>query len=652
VRGFTFIALFLCLTAGLSAQDSSDDLLQAIRANDLAGLKSRFARGVDVNLRDSRGTTLLMHAAAIGSTDALRLLLASGADVNAKNQFDDTALILAADQMEKARLLIEKGADVNAVSKLGRTPLIVAANCDGCSAIVKLLLEKGANPNAKDRGKINPLGLAALAGDTESVRLLLAKGAEPDAADGVGYTPLNNAASTCNAEVIGMLLARKPDVNAANTDNQDVKFGKIQLYRITPLMFASTYCSPAVVKTLLDAGARVNDADVRGMTPLLFATSSEVQRPAVVRLLLAAGANANAKSTVGETALDWARKFGNREVIATLEAAGAKQGVAYHAPVRPPAGPRSAGQAAEKATALLQGSATNFFNQAGCVGCHHQPVALLAAEAVKHAGLKFDEGAAKGHVKMFEGQSTTLQQMLLERLDIGGASDGWVYGMLGLAASRYPANRITDTVAAYIAGYQHADGSWWFGGISRAPFEEGRVARTALALRVLQVYSSPALKSDFDRHIARARDFLLKAKPISTDELAMQAAGLHWAGGNDAKVRELARVLAASQRADGGWSQIPTLESDAYATGEALWTLRETGALKVSDAAYQKGVKFLLDTQWADGSWYVRSRAPKLQPYFQSGFPFDHDQWISCSATSWAVRALAPAAELEKRASR
>jgi hypothetical protein len=63
-------------------------------------------------------------------------------------------------------------------------------------------------------------------------------------------------------------------------------------------------------------------------------------------------------------------------------------------------------------------------------------------------------------------------------------------------------------------------------------------------------------------------------------------------------------------------------------------------------------VKFLMDTQSADGSWYVRSRAPKFQPYFQSGFPHDHDQWISSAGTSWAVRALIPAAANEKRASR
>ena len=76
--------------------------------------------------------------------------------------------------------------------------------------------------------------------------------------------------------------------------------------------------------------------------------------------------------------------------------------------------------------------------------------------------------------------------------------------------------------------------------------------------------------------------------------------------------------------------------------------MRQAGAIGAADAAYQKGVKFLLSTQFPDGSWYVRSRAPKFQPYFQSGFPFDHDQWVSSAGTAWAVLALAPAIEEKK----
>jgi hypothetical protein len=90
----------------------------------------------------------------------------------------------------------------------------------------------------------------------------------------------------------------------------------------------------------------------------------------------------------------------------------------------------------------------------------------------------------------------------------------------------------------------------------------------------------------------------------------------------------------ARQRADGGWAQTPYLESDAFGTAAALYSLRKSGWLKVRDAAYQRGARYLLDTQFPDGAWYVRSRAIKLQPYFQSAFPFDHDQWISDSATA------------------
>jgi hypothetical protein len=41
----------------------------------------------------------------------------------------------------------------------------------------------------------------------------------------------------------------------------------------------------------------------------------------------------------------------------------------------------------------------------------------------------------------------------------------------------------------------------------------------------------------------------------------------------------------------------------------------------------------------------VRSRAMKIQPYFESGFPYGHDQWISHAATAWATMGLAAAAE-------
>jgi hypothetical protein len=63
--------------------------------------------------------------------------------------------------------------------------------------------------------------------------------------------------------------------------------------------------------------------------------------------------------------------------------------------------------------------------------------------------------------------------------------------------------------------------------------------------------------------------------------------------------------------------------------------------IRVGDNAYRRGVEFLLSNQFPDGAWHVRSRAIKFQPYFESGFPFGHDQWISTAATAWAAQAIA-----------
>src|SRR5215471_15599059 len=91
----------------------------------------------------------------------------------------------------------------------------------------------------------------------------------------------------------------------------------------------------------------------------------------------------------------------------------------------------------------------------------------------------------------------------------------------------------------------------------------------------------------------------------------------------------------------GGWAGNPNLGSDAHSTGVALHALRESGFLSAASLAHRRGVQYLLSTQYPDGSWYVRSRAAGFQPYFQSGFPFEHDQWISAAATAWAAEALA-----------
>ena len=110
-------------TAGLGA---GEELFNAIRDGNTAFIKTHLSKS-DLAVRDKRGATPLMHAAAFGNFETLKLLVDAGADANAHNDHDATALLWAARDTEKARLLIERGADVNATSMEGQTPLIAAA---------------------------------------------------------------------------------------------------------------------------------------------------------------------------------------------------------------------------------------------------------------------------------------------------------------------------------------------------------------------------------------------------------------------------------------------------------------------------------------------------------------------------------------------
>jgi hypothetical protein len=138
-----------------------------------------------------------------------------------------------------------------------------------------------------------------------------------------------------------------------------------------------------------------------------------------------------------------------------------------------------------------------------------------------------------------------------------------------------------------------------------------------------------------------ARAWLIGVEPKENEERVMQLLGLRWTDADQAIVRMRGEQLLAQQQPDGGWAQRTGFASDAYATGQALYALHEAFGLPVSSAEYQRGVKYLLDTQFEDGSWRVISRAVKFQPYFESGFPHGADQWISSAGTAWAAIALA-----------
>ncbi|MBS1824344.1 MAG: ankyrin repeat domain-containing protein [Acidobacteria bacterium] len=615
------------------------DFYQAIRENDLAKIKSFLDAGVSVDLRDTRGNTPLMHAASVGSIEAMRLLMKAGADVNAKNGLDATSLVWSASNAEKAKLLIDAGAQVNVRTKMSRTPLMMAASYPGNTATVKLLLEKGADTTVTEVRGNTALVDAARTDNTEAIRLLLEHKVDLDAGDFGGITALGHAASHSNIAAMKMLLAKGAKVNVALKRELKVKNGLIAVSFQTPLMSAAAKGSIESVRMLLDAGADVKARDVRGMTPLMMAVASDMADPAIVKLLLDKGSDTSVKTVDGETTLDWARKFGNPRIIAMLGGQISEN----KAVVRPAAASASNPRAAiERAMPLLTSSAKEYFRMSGCAGCHHQHVIGMAVPAAARKGIAVDESFGRDQVAIMKSDVVGSREALLQ--DIFISVDGLVFSMLGMGEQKYPADELTDAMVSAIAARQTAEGNFLHFPLGRPPLEDGSFVSGALAVRTLQRYAIPARKAELDGRIAKARHWFLSAKPNAAYERAFHVMGLQWSGADKAAVQRAVSELRKLQRADGGWAQLSTLQSDAFGTSTALYALAQAG-VPAQDAAYQRGVRFLLSTQQPDGSWHVASRSPKVQPYFQSGFPHNHDQWISAAATSWSVTALAEAVE-------
>jgi hypothetical protein len=288
-----------------------------------------------------------------------------------------------------------------------------------------------------------------------------------------------------------------------------------------------------------------------------------------------------------------------------------------------------------------------FFKEGGCVSCHHQVPSAMAVRAAREAGLDYDKAAAAEQAKISTALTIPFGGAMLQGVEIGGGTDTATSTALGAIAHGIEPGMASDLLVHYIATRQNRDGSWGLAGIARPPMEESDIARTAYAVHVIQHYGWAARQPEFASRIAKARAYLETAKASTTYETAELLLGLKWT--SSPKTAVVARQLASMQDAGGGWAQKANMMPDAYATGLALYALRESG-MAVTDRHYERGVAYLVRTQLDDGSWYVASRAAKFQPYFQSGFPHDHDQWLSMIATAYAVRAMAPAIPAAKLA--
>jgi len=312
-------------------------------------IRELLAAGVEPDSPNPEGETALMLVVRTGHIDAAEVLINAGADVNARERWaGQTALMWAGAQLQPqmVKLLLANGAEVDARSTVrewtrkvsseprpkelaqgGLTPLMFAART-GCIECAQLLLDAGADINLTDPYGVTPLVVATLNLQNDFAAYLVEKGADINQWDLYGRTPLYVAIDMMDypppkvpggaeAPMTGLQLAeflldrganpnaqlkqwRPPFVRLARGQDNTLATGA------TPLLRAAHASDVAAVKLLLAHKALVDLPNASGITPLMAAAGvgvsqntsrakkkTEAASIEVARLLLAAGADVN-----------------------------------------------------------------------------------------------------------------------------------------------------------------------------------------------------------------------------------------------------------------------------------------------------------------------------------------------------------------------
>lgn len=211
--------------------------------------------------------------------------LQAGMNPNAKNEKGESALNFAIRYKDSkiTKILVEK-ADLNLKDDTGNSPLFTAIKFKK-EDLFNLLLDKGADPNssgtASEKTKNQSVLYVSILQEREDLmQKLLDKGADPNMPDSAGSLPLSEA------------------VIRSNTD-------------------------PRVVKMLLDKGANPNATEADKTTPLMYIAENNQINPQtrleIIQMFLDKGADKKLKDEQGKTALDWAKKGGNKETVEFLQ---------------------------------------------------------------------------------------------------------------------------------------------------------------------------------------------------------------------------------------------------------------------------------------------------------------------------------------------
>jgi bacterioferritin-associated ferredoxin len=304
--------------------------------------------------------------------------------------------------------------------------------------------------------------------------------------------------------------------------------------------------------------------------------------------------------------------------------------------------------AIEKGIKRLEEAAANYPKHRDCFSCHHQALPIMALSRAKEKGFRVDEALVEKQVKFTLDTFRPKLKEVSEGKGVGGSNTTCAYALRTLEAAGHASDEVTSALVQFLLKRQKDDGSW--PAVTKRPPSEGSpFTNTALALRAFKRYSpdDADLKERIAKAARRGRAWLEASEPTDTEDRVFRLLGLVAAEADKQQVEVDRDELLKQQLDDGSWSQLPDGKGDAYATGSALVALCAAG-LSPKAEAYARGVKYLLTTQDASGSWLVETRSRPVQTFFDNGDPGGKSQFISTTATGWAVLALLEATDRKR----
>jgi ankyrin repeat protein len=296
----------------------------------------------------------------------------------------------------------------------------------------------------------------------------------------------------------------------------------------------------------------------------------------------------------------------------------------------------------ERALPPIQQSAAAFVAKRACVSCHHNILTVLMLHEARNRGFRFDSAVLNSvETKTFRALTgPAALDDAIQAVTVNDPTPNDSYLLMAASAAGIAPNAITSVYARRLVAWQR-DGHWITSDF-RPPHSSSFFTATATAVRAITLYASGEHTAG-DACIARARDWLVRTKPHSTEDAAFRLMGLVWASASADEVNAARRDLAAMRSSSGGWPELPGYAADAYSTGEAIYALALSGA-PASDSAVRTGLRFLISTQAVDGTWRVHTRmlspAEVSPEYFATGFPYGKDEFLSYAGSVWAVMGL------------